>query len=251
VDGSADFDGRVAVVTGGARGIGAEACTWLAMRGAETYCVYKSNDAAAAALKAGLGSAGKRLHCIRADVTEDDAVEKLFARVADERRRLDVLVACAGATADGLLLRTSSERMRESLSINLEATMRTARAALPAMLKNRYGRIVTVSSVVAAVGNAGQTVYAAAKAGVEGFTRSLAREVGSRGITVNCVAPGIIDTDMTRSMSGEVRDRAIAATALGRAGTPAEVASAIGFLCSEAAGYVTGSVLQVNGGMYM
>jgi 3-oxoacyl-[acyl-carrier protein] reductase len=251
VSGTADFDGRVALVAGGARGIGAATCEWLAARGAKTYCLFKNSDEAAAQLKARLGAAGARLECVRADVTDEAVVADIFARVAREDRRLDVLVSCAGAAADALLLRTDDARVRDTLRTNLEATIALSRAALPLMLRNRYGRIVNVGSVVAARGNPGQSVYAAAKAGVEGFTRSLAREVGSRGITVNCVAPGLIDTDMTRSMSDELRARAVAATAVGRVGDAAEVASAIGFLCTEAAGYVTGIVLQVNGGMYM
>jgi 3-oxoacyl-[acyl-carrier protein] reductase len=246
-----EFEGRVALVVGGARGIGAATCEWLANRGAKTYCVYKRSEAAASELKERLGAAGERLLCVCADVTDQAAVVELFGRVTREAARLDVLVNCAGSATEGLLLRMDDERVRASLRLNLEATIALNRSALPLMLRNRYGRIVNVGSVVASAGNAGQTVYAAAKAGVEGFTRSLAREVGSRGITVNCVAPGMIDTDMTRSLSDELRVRAVAATAVGRVGSAAEVASTIGFLCSEAAGYVTGIVLQVNGGMYM
>jgi 3-oxoacyl-[acyl-carrier protein] reductase len=248
---AADFDGRVAVVAGGARGIGAATCEWLAARGASVYCVFKNNEAAAGELRTKLGAAGERLHGVRADVTDERALSHLFARVAEEGGRLDILVNSAGEATEGLLLRTNEERVRSSLQLNLEASIALARAALPSMLRNRYGRIVNVTSVVASLGNAGQSIYAAAKAGVEGFSRSLAREVGSRGITVNCVAPGIIETDMTRAMSEDLRNRAIAATALGRVGSAAEVAGAIGFLCSEEAGYVTGTVLQVNGGMYM
>jgi 3-oxoacyl-[acyl-carrier protein] reductase len=239
------------VVAGGARGIGAATCVWLAGRGAAVYSVLKKSQAAAGELKTKLGAAGERLHGVRADVTDERALSDLFARVAEESGRLDILVNSAGEATEGLLLRTNEERVRSSLQLNLEASIALARAALPSMLRNRYGRIVNVSSVVASLGNAGQSIYAAAKAGVEGFTRSLAREVGSRGITVNCVAPGIIETDMTRVMSEDLRNRAIAATALGRVGSAAEVAAAIGFLCSEEAGYVTGTVLQVNGGMYM
>ena len=244
------FDGRVAVVTGGSRGIGAAVCDRLLRRGAVVYCVARDVDAAAA-VSDGLGEAGERLKLARADVTDRAALDAVFDRVESERGRLDILVNCAGAAADGLLLRMTDERIRAGLRLNLEAAIAASRAALKLMLAQRYGRIVSVSSVVAAAGNAGQTVYAAAKAGLEGFTRSLAREVGSRGVTVNCVAPGLIDTRMTDGVGAAARERAIAATALGRAGTPAEVAAAVGFLCAEEASYVTGTVLQVNGGMYM
>jgi 3-oxoacyl-[acyl-carrier protein] reductase len=245
-----ELDGRVAVVTGGSRGIGAAVCERLVARGAVVYCVAR-DVAAAGPLRESLGGDAGRLVLAGADVTDPSELGAVFARVEAERSRLDILVNCAGAASDGLLLRTSDERLRAGLRLNLEAAMAASRAALKPMLARRYGRIVSISSVVAAAGNAGQTVYAAAKAGLEGFTRSLAREVGSRGITVNCVAPGLIETRMTDALGGPARDRALEATALGRAGTPAEVAAAVGFLCGEDAAYVTGTVLQVNGGMYM
>lgn len=221
-------------------------------QGAIVHCLYKHNENAAVALKARLGSVrAERLDLVRADVTEDAPLIDAFKHVASASGRLDILVHCAGAVSDGLLLRMSDDRVRAGLRLNLESAIACAREALPMMLRQRYGRIVHVSSVVAALGNAGQTVYAAAKGGVEAFTRSLAREVGTRGITVNCVAPGLIETEMTDSMREAVRARALGATALGRAGTAAEVASAVGYLCSEEAAYVTGAVLHVNGGMYM
>jgi 3-oxoacyl-[acyl-carrier protein] reductase len=245
------LDGRVALVTGGSRGIGAAVTEWLLANGAAVYALFKHNEHAAQSLKRRLGQDGERLHLIKADVTEDAALTDAFGHVSVEAGRLDILVHCAGAVTDGLLLRMSDDRVRAGLSLNLESAIACARESLPFMLKQRYGRIVHVSSVVAVLGNAGQTVYAAAKGGVEAFSRSLAREVGSRGITVNCVSPGLIETEMTDSLAGAIKARAIEATAVGRPGTPQEVASAVGFLCTEEAGYITGTVLHVNGGMYM
>jgi len=245
------LDARVALVTGGSRGIGAAVSEWLVAHGADVYSLFRHNEHAAQALKTRLGEAGERLHLVKADVTEDAALTEAFGRVSEEAGRLDILIHCAGAVTDGLLLRMSDDRVRAGLRLNLESAIACARESLPFMLKQRYGRIVHVTSVVAALGNAGQTVYAAAKGGVEAFTRSLAREVGSRGITVNCVAPGLIETEMTDSLAGTIKARAIEATAVGRPGTPQEVASAVGFLCTEEAAYITGAVLHVNGGMYM
>jgi len=245
------FTDRVALVTGGSRGIGAAVCEWLVRRGALVYSVFRENRAAAEAVKTSLGDDGERLRLACADVTDSAAFLETFARAQSEAGRLDILVHCAGAPTDGLLLRTDTARVRQGLELNLESAITACRAALPPMLKQRYGRIVCVSSVVAGLGSSGQSVYAAAKGGVEAFVRSLAREVGARGITANCVAPGLIETEMTGGMSAAVRARALESTALGRAGTTAEVASAVGFLCAEDAGYVTGTVLHVNGGLYM
>jgi 3-oxoacyl-[acyl-carrier protein] reductase len=238
-------------VTGGTRGIGAAITEALLEQGARVCSLYKQDDAAAERLRASLGVSADRLDLLRVDVTDDSAVEATFARLQERHGRLDILVYCAGAAFDALLLRTGGDRLRSSLRVNLEAPIACARRALPLMLRQHYGRIVHVTSVVAAAGNPGQTAYAAAKGGVEAFARSLAREVGSRGITVNCVSPGLIETEMTASLTAEQRSRALEATAVGRAGTPREVASAVTYLCSEAAGYITGVVLQVNGGMYM
>ncbi len=222
----------------------------LVEAGARVFCVYREDDEAAGQLAGRLG-AGDRFAAIRTDITAGDELAALFERIDSEAGALHILVNVAGRAEEGLLLRAGPGTVRAGLELNLEAAMACCRLALGPMLAARYGRIVNVSSVVAAMGNAGQTVYAAAKAGLEGFSRSLAREVGSRGVTVNCVAPGLIDTDMTQGMDPALRERVVEATAVGRVGTPEEAAAAVGYLVSDAAAYVTGTVLQVNGGMYM
>jgi 3-oxoacyl-[acyl-carrier protein] reductase len=236
------------VVTGGTRGIGAAISRDLVSRGARVHAVYRSDSAAADTLAKELGAA---FSTCATDLAEDDVAERIVEGVLATHRRIDVLVNCAGATADRLLLRMRSSELRAALAVNLEAVVAMSRATLQPMLKQRYGRIVSLSSVVASTGNPGQTAYAAAKAGVEGFTRALAREVATRGVTVNCVAPGWIDTALTAQTDDAARARALQATPLGRAGTPEEVAHAVSFLASERAGYITGTVLQVNGGLYM
>ena len=245
------LNNRVAIVTGGSRGIGAATCAWLVGHGATVWCIYKDNDAAAEQLRERLGAAAERLFPVRLDVTDSAGLAAAVAAVIGERDRLDVLVNAAGGPFDGLFLRSNAASTRSALALNLESAITSARAALPTMLKQRYGRIVNVSSVVASIGNSGQSIYGAAKAGLEGFSRSLAREVGHKGVTVNCVAPGFIDTDMTAGLNDAVRERILIATAVGRPGTPEEVAHAIGFLCREESAFITGTVLQVNGGMYM
>lgn len=248
MDRSGEFAGRVALVTGGTRGIGAAVSRALVERGARVHAVYRADSAAAATLRERLGGA---FSSSAVDLARDDVAEAVVDDLVSENGRLDVLVNCAGATDDRLLLRTRPGELRASLALNLEAVVFMSRAALQPMLKQRYGRIVSLSSVVASAGNPGQTAYSAAKAGVEGFTRSLAREIASRGVTVNCVAPGWIDTALTAGIDTAARARALQATPIGRAGTPEEVASAVAFLASEDAAYITGTVLQVNGGMYM
>jgi 3-oxoacyl-[acyl-carrier protein] reductase len=242
------FEGRVAIVTGGSRGIGRAVSRRLAEEGAVVYGVYLRDTASADSLRELFP---ERFVPVQADVCASEAMGGVVSRAVSEAGRLDILVNCAGGPVDGLLLRADSEKIRSAIRLNLDSTIEACRAALPPMLTQRYGRILNFSSVVAAGGNAGQAVYAASKAGVEGFTRSLAREVGARGITVNCISPGLIETEMTEAMPAEIRERAVSGSALGRSGTAEEAAAPATFLVSEEASYVTGAVLQVNGGLYM
>ena len=223
----------------------------LSAEGATVYAGYHSSRAAVDALVGAAADDAGRIVPLAVDVTDSESVGAAFERVVSDCGRIDALVCAAGGPADALLLRVRDRALDESLRLNLTSAVYCARAALPTMLKRRYGRIALVGSVVASTGNEGQSVYAAAKAGLEGFARSLAREVGTRGITVNCVAPGRIDTEMTRTLPDAHRERVLAATALRRVGTVDEVADAVAYLCAQQASYVTGAVLHVNGGMFM
>ncbi|MFT4569271.1 MAG: 3-oxoacyl-[acyl-carrier protein] reductase [Hyphomicrobiaceae bacterium] len=217
--------------------------------GAHVFAGYHRNAAGLAAIRD--SSAADRLDTVQFDVADPTAVDSAVRDIVKSAGKLDLLVHSAGVAFDGLLLRSKPEQVDACLSVNLASAVSCARSVLPSMLKARYGRIVFVSSVVASMGNAGQGLYAAAKAGVEGLSRSLAREVGSRGITVNTVSPGFIDTEMTSGMSEDDRRRVIESTAVGRLGQPADVAHSALFFCDESAGYVTGTTLQVGGGLYM
>ena len=241
---------RVALVTGGSRGIGRATAGRLAAEGAEVILTSRTAAAAENAARE-IASDGGRARGIQLDVSDDASVEAGLASVQEAYARIHVLVNNAGITCDNLLLRMKKEDWDRVLQTNLSGVYRLCRALVPSMMRGRYGRIVNVTSVVAKIGNPGQANYAAAKAGIEGFSRSLAREIASRNITVNCVAPGFIDTDMTRQLQEQARDKLLAEVPLGRLGTPDDVASAVLFLVGPGGDYITGTTLHVNGGMYM
>ena len=240
--------GKIALVTGATRGIGAAIADTLAQAGATVIGTATSENGANAITErlAQWHGTGRTLNA-----ATPDSVEALIADVEKEFGKLDILVNNAGITRDNLLMRMKEEEWDEIMNVNLKSVYRASKAVLRGMMKQRAGRIITITSVVGTMGNAGQTNYAAAKAALQGFSKSLAREVGSRGITVNCVAPGFIDTDMTRALPEETRKAFEAQTALGCFGTPQDIADAVLFLASDQARYITGQTLHVNGGMLM
>jgi len=242
------LDGEIALVTGASRGIGAAIAKRLAEQGAKVIGTATSDAGAEAigAALAGSGGAGRRLN-----VTEPGTIEALIESIAQEFGPLTILVNNAGITRDQLLMRMKDEDWQAILDTNLSSVFRSSKAVLRGMLKARKGRIVNIASVIGLTGNAGQANYAAAKAGIIGFSKSLAREVGSRGITCNVVAPGYIGTDMTRDLPEAAREKMLADIPLGRMGTAEDIAEAVSFLVSPAAAYITGETLHVNGGMYM
>ncbi|WOO51217.1 3-oxoacyl-ACP reductase FabG [Hafnia alvei] len=241
------FDGKVALVTGASRGIGRAIAEDLVARGA-TVIGTATRENGAQAISEYLGDKGKGFVL---NVTENDSIEKFLADVRAEFGEIDILVNNAGITRDNLLMRMKDDEWEDILDTNLSSVFRLSKAVMRAMMKKRYGRIITIGSVVGTMGNAGQANYAAAKAGVIGFSKSLAREVASRGITVNVVAPGFIETDMTRALTEDQRAGILSQVPANRLGDAKEIASAVAFLASDEASYITGETLHVNGGMYM
>ena len=239
---------RVALVTGASRGIGRATAHVLARQGAFVVAAARAENAAATVAE--ITAAGGRAEVLTLDVTEAGAIEAAVAGVLQRHGRIDVLVSNAGITRDQLLLRMKRDDWDAVIATNLTATFTLTQAVLKPMLKQRRGRIIAISSVVGQTGNAGQANYAASKAGLIGFCKSVAREVASRSITVNVVAPGLIDTEMTRGLTGDAQDDWSSRIPLGRLGTPEDVAAAVAFLASDEASYITGHVLAVNGGMY-
>ena len=242
------LSGEIALVTGASRGIGAAIADELAARGATVFGTATSDGGAEAigARRAGKGGHGRRL-----DVTDAAAVDALIDAIGKESGPVSILVNNAGITRDNLLMRMKDEDWQAILDTNLTSVYRTCKAVMRSMMKARRGRIVNIASVIGATGNAGQANYAAAKAGIIAFSKSLAKEIGSRNVTVNVVAPGFIDTDMTRDLPQEAKDAMLGQIALGRLGEPADIARAVAFLAGPDAGYITGETLHVNGGMYM
>ncbi len=244
------LSGQIALVTGATRGIGKAIALALARDGA-TVVGTATTEAGAATISEYLSNAGGAGRGVVLNVTDAAAVDGLLAQIEKKEGAIAILVNNAGITQDNLMLRMKDAEWDAVLDTNLRSVFRLSRGVLRGMMKARYGRIVNITSVVGASGNPGQVNYAAAKAAIGGLTRSLAQEIGSRGITVNCVAPGFIDTDMTRALPDAAREALLGRIPLGRLGQPEDIAAAVAFLASPQAGYVTGATLHVNGGMYM
>lgn len=241
------LNGKIALVTGAAQGIGLAIAKSLIEAGA-TVIIGDLDETKAKEAAAGLGA---NAAAVGLNVADGEQVKQVMGQILAERQRLDILVCNAGITRDGLLLRMKPEDWLAVMDVNLHGTFHCIRHALPAMSKQRYGRIVTISSIVGVMGNSGQANYAASKAAVLGLTKSVAREYAGRNVTANAVAPGFIDTAMTRSLSDAVKEQLQGQIPLGRLGTPRDIAAAVRFLVSDDAAYVTGQVLHVNGGMWM
>ncbi|MBI5157411.1 MAG: 3-oxoacyl-[acyl-carrier-protein] reductase [Acidimicrobiia bacterium] len=241
--------GRVALVTGGSRGIGRAIAERLAADGCRVAVNYHTRRDAADEVVAGIRSRGGEAIAVGGDVGDVEAVAAMFAAIETALGPVEILVNNAGITADDLLLRMKPEAWEAVIRTNLDSAYLCTRAAVRGMLKAKWGRVISITSVAGISGNPGQANYAAAKAGLIGLTKSVAKEVGSRGITVNAVAPGFVATDMTEALGDSVREAALPAIALGRFGTPPEIAAAVGYLASDDAAYVTGHVLVVDGGL--
>ena len=246
-----NFTGKTAIVTGGSRGIGRAVCLELAKGGANVVLCYAGNDAAAQKTAEAAEAAGGKALALRCDVTNSAQVQSLIDTALERFGRIDILVNNAGITRDNLLMRMPEADFEAVIDANLKGAFLCMKAVCRPMMKQRYGRIVNLSSVVGLRGNAGQVNYAASKAGVIGMTKSLAKELASRGVTVNAVAPGFIETDMTAAMTEGAKTAAKGSIPMGRLGAPEDVAGAVAFLASEEAAYITGQVLAVDGGMAM
>ena len=248
---SSNLSGKVAFVTGASRGIGRAIALRLAADGAKVALNFASNSAKAEAVKAEIETSGGVAMLVQGDVAKFEVVTELIKKVVDEWGRLDILINNAGITRDNLLLKMNEDDFDRVISTNLKGVFNCTKAVTKLMMKQRGGRIVNMSSVVGLTGNISQANYAAAKAGIIGFTKSAARELASRGVTVNAVAPGFINTDMTAALSEKVKEVMLQEIPAGRMGTPEDVASAVAFLVSNEAAYITGQVLSVDGGMAM
>ncbi len=244
------LDGQIALVTGASRGIGQAVAMELGKQGA-TVVGTATSQAGADNISSYLSQAGIKGVGLALNVKDPAQIEQVLQAIRAQFGEISILVNNAGITRDNLLMRMKEEEWDDIMDTNLKSVFRLSQAVLRAMMKARYGRIISIASVVGTMGNAGQTNYAAAKAAIIGFSKSLACEVGSRNITVNCVAPGFIDTDMTRALSEEQRNDLLSHIPLGRLGTVQDIAASVAFLASPQAGYVTGTTMHVNGGMYM
>lgn len=240
---------RVALVTGGSRGIGQAIAVKLASLGAKVAVNFKSNSARAAETADLIARAGGEAILARADIGNSEAVNAMYKEITSKWQKIDILVNNAGVTADGLILRLSDKAWDDVMATNLRGAFLCSRLALRTMLRQSWGRIVNITSVAGLIGNVGQTNYSASKAGLIGFTRALAKEVGSQQVTVNAVAPGFIVTEMTEKLTVEQKDLALSRIPLHRLGTREDVAELVAFLCTDAAGYITGQVIAVDGGV--
>jgi 3-oxoacyl-[acyl-carrier protein] reductase len=245
------LDEQVALITGGGRGIGKATVLALGRLGAYVVVNYRSNQTAAEATLTELLAGGGRGELCQFDVANEIEIEEAVKKIVDRRKKIDILVNNAGVTSDNLLIRLKPEDWNQVVGTNLKGTILCTKAVSRAMIRQRYGRIINLSSVVGQMGNAGQSLYAASKAGILGFTKAVAREVASRGITVNAVAPGFIETELTVHLPAKLQEEFLLSIPLGRFGTCEEVAELVAFLAGPAAGYITGQVLNVNGGLYM
>jgi 3-oxoacyl-[acyl-carrier protein] reductase len=245
------LDGKVALVTGASRGIGRAIALKLAAEGAKVAINYAGNTAKAEEVKAEIEKNGGEAILVQADVADFAAVETMVNTVVEKFGQIDILVNNAGITRDGLLMRMKDEDFDAVINTNLKGVFYCTKLVSKLMMKKRSGRIINMASVVGLMGNAGQTNYAAAKAGVIGFSKSAAKELAARGITVNMVAPGFIDTDMTAAMTDKAKEMTLTGIPLNRMGTPEDVANAVAFLVSDNASYITGQVINVDGGMVM
>ena len=244
-----DLTGKVALVTGGSRGIGRAIAEKLASLGARVVINYRQNEAAAKEVVDGIRAAGGEAVAVQGDVRNAEDARRMVKTTLDTFGRLDILVNNAGTTRDNLLALMKEEDWDLVLETNLKGTYQVTKAAIRSMMKQRSGRIINITSVAGVAGNPGQTNYSAAKAGIIGFTRSLAKEIGPRNITVNAVAPGYVPTDLTANLPEDLIQRAVELTPLGRLGTVEDVANVVAFLASDEAGFITGQVLRVDGGM--
>jgi len=248
---SDSFKDKNVLVTGGTRGIGKAIVMRFAQEGANVAFTFRSSTEEANALIAQLEGSGVKARAFQADAADFSAAESAVAEIVADWGSMDIIVNNAGVTRDNLMLRMSEEDFDAVVGTNLKSVFNYSKAAYRQMMRQRYGRIVNLSSVVGVMGNAGQTNYAASKAGIIGFSKSLAKELGARGVTVNVVAPGYVETDMTSSLSEAARDAMLGSVPVGRAATPDDIASAVLFLASDEASYITGHVLHVDGGLAM